>query len=193
VYCPQCATQNSGEARFCRACRAPIGLVSRVLRGEAVTPEDPELDVYLDRGFRRLSYHRPPNLMAGAAYLLVGLGALLSSAAAILAPILGSAPPVLMWIWPLVLGLFLFAEARSEFGRHRAAKEMRRLAGENPVEEPVLGAKSIGGELSAPRAFDIPPPSVVEDTTRRLEDDPTAILPPRKAPQTRRADRDADS
>jgi hypothetical protein len=178
MFCPKCAAPVADDLRFCPRCAAPIGLVARVLAGEAVSPDDPEVDVYVGRRFKRFRSSYAPSPAVALVYLVCGLGALVTAATYALHSALGAPPPRFAWLWPLWLGVMFMIWGAREVGRYRAAREMRhRLGGVKGADAlasapaaPSLAAADTARGLPTGRALDVTsPPSVTEDTTRRLE------------------------
>jgi zinc-ribbon domain len=71
MYCPQCATQNADNAKFCRACGTDLGAVASVLTSK-VPPPGAWLEKY-GEGKRKVIMGA---ILMGAALLIGGLPAL---------------------------------------------------------------------------------------------------------------------
>jgi hypothetical protein len=165
MYCPNCATQNSDDTKFCRSCGSNLSLVPQALTGRL--PET-------RRGRRHRHRHAigvvvgnhegdgPANLADGITKTFMGIGFLLVAAAAFLFAPAGH----IWWFWMLIPAFALLGKGVAEIVSARYSMTPG-LSG----TQTTLPSAPRTGEVSPTNAQFVPPPSVTEQTTRQL--DPT--------------------
>ncbi|HKS39927.1 MAG TPA: zinc ribbon domain-containing protein, partial [Blastocatellia bacterium] len=85
MYCPNCATANAEQVKFCRSCGANLSLVPQAMTGKFPEVRDTER-----RGRHRNRHGRdedkPPNLAKGITQLITGVGFLVAALAIFFSP-----------------------------------------------------------------------------------------------------------
>jgi hypothetical protein len=158
MYCPNCATQNSEDTKFCRSCGANLSLVSQALTGRL--PEAPS------RRRRHQKRHAedegPATVADGITKAFMGVGFILVSCAVFFFAPAGR----IWWFWLLIPAFTMLGKGIAEIV---GAKYGPNLTGAPPQRAvPPVPAT---GELPHRSDVHFPPPSVTEQTTRQL--DPT--------------------
>jgi len=155
MYCPQCAAPIEG-VKFCRACGANVSLVPQALSGRLPVAQPDDLDTRHHR--RRRHRGHPSSSHNGISEAFVGLGFLVI---AILLMRSGEG-------WGIWMFIPAFACLGKGIAQFMSAKSQPSLpAGGNVQAVPPV---TQGGELRSPTTSElVPPPSIVEDTTRRFE------------------------
>jgi hypothetical protein len=153
MYCPRCATQNIDSARYCRSCGANLSLVPQALTGELSQPES-----RLDRRDRRRGRDREPDLARGIRKISVGLAFL------ILLLILTRSSLGMGQTWILIPAFLMLGKGIGEIVSARAAHR--------EISPPRQQAPETHRFPPASVVVDAPP-SVTENTTRRLDPDRT--------------------
>jgi hypothetical protein len=160
MYCPKCATENSDETKFCRACGANLSLVPQALTGNLPS----------SRHTRRRHRHGgnddgPANLANGIQKVFIGVGFIFAAIAArFFAP-----AGYIWWFWLLIPA---FASLGKGVGEIVAAKTSRAPQMTNPPPMQTMPPARNTNDLPPRPLYDpLQPPSVTEGTTRHL--DPT--------------------
>src|SRR5215212_5694830 len=105
MYCPRCATQNSDETKFCRACGANLSLVPQAMTGRL-----PDA-----RHTRRRNRHgggddETPSLANGIQKAFMGVGFIfVAIAARFFAP-----AGMIWWFWMLIPAFALLGKGVAE-------------------------------------------------------------------------------
>ena len=154
MYCPNCASQNNDEAKFCRACGANLSLISQALTGQL--PE-------VRRGRHgRLEHKGPPSFGKGIESIIGGLGFILVAfGARYFAPAGG-----LWWFYMFIPAFMWIGRGVNECV---SAKQLRpptaRVAQMAP---PGLNTNDLPPRT--PSELPSPPSSVTESTTRLFDE-----------------------
>ncbi|HEU4596583.1 MAG TPA: zinc ribbon domain-containing protein [Pyrinomonadaceae bacterium] len=180
MFCPQCATPNADDSKFCRSCGIELGAVALVLKGEPVKAskkksgkkkdEPATTEEWLERRAEGVS-----GVTRGSILMLVSL--LIGAALALFVP--AEVPWMLVWMvffgWMAVwggsevaegAGVIVEAKSRlrllaSKSGGESLASTPRELS---PAREPLPTMSA--AEAFRPQA----PSSVTEGTTRELDE-----------------------
>jgi len=155
MYCPRCATQNIDSARYCRSCGANLSLVPQALTGELPQPQTPR-----DRRDQRRLRNRPPDLSRGIKKMSIGFAFL----SIILYLLLTRSSIGVPELWFFIPAFLLIGKGIGEVISARAAQR--------EINPPPLQAPETHRFPAAPFVVDAPP-SVTENTTRRLDPDRT--------------------
>ena len=157
MYCPNCATANTDDTKFCRSCGSNLTLIPQALTGHL--PEAPSRK--LSRRERRrhdFEHGGPPNLANGITKLFIGFGFLLVAFASLL-----FANAEHWWFWLLIPAFATLGKGVAEIVSARYS---------NPTLTPGVSQTAMPPTPSvgqaAPREGFYPPASVTEQTTRQL-------------------------
>jgi hypothetical protein len=162
MFCPKCGTENPETGRFCRSCGTDLGNVSEALTGRTSRP-------VVDRKGRPVSLERAiVKIFSGFAFIAVAAALAVTGA--------GRG----WWFWFLIpafmsigTGLAQYIQLRSAVVRQPVFDPVisePRLQGREPSVLPPHKTAYIAPE-SRYKTGDLVPPSVTENTTRRLETD----------------------
>ncbi len=184
MYCPRCATENSNEASFCRACGADIRLVPQAMTGRLPTATGKEVAMSGGQLAPPMKSESPAKvekafekIFLGAAFLLIfSMGLIFFR------------PAFMIWIWFIIPA---FASIGSGVGQYLRYKEERRRQERLPSAPSMTfeSARAVVGQTPAPElmprgtpelaprdtsemfSFEMktPPASVTEGTTRYLD------------------------
>jgi hypothetical protein len=157
MYCPRCATQNSDDTKFCRACGANLSLVPQAMTGRL-----PDA-----RHTRRRNRHggddEPPSLANGIQKAFMGIGfVLVAIAARFFAP-----AGMVWWFWMLIPAFALLGKGVAEIVTAKTSTSPPPITNHTAIPAPPA---RITDELTPRSSYDaVPPPSVTEGTTRHLD------------------------
>ncbi len=152
MYCPNCATQNIGAAKFCRACGANLSLVPQALSGRLPEARKNKIEEAIKR-------RREPNLGRGIRKSSVGLAFLMI----VVLFLAGRSSPGMGEIWLLVPAFLLLGKGIAEIVTVLTAESRRTPLSASPPAHPT-------NALPPQPDYDhTSPPSVTEGTTRHLE------------------------
>lgn len=153
MYCPNCATQNNDDAKFCRACGANLSLIPQALTGEL--PEGRR-----GRRRRRSMSGGSPDLSNGISKAFTGCGfVLIAFILCLFRQYWG--------VWMLIPGFGVLGKGVAEIIASRQAQQA--IAGSRPVQMPP--ASNTGSLVGAhPPELVASPPSVTESTTKLFDD-----------------------
>ncbi|MGH9943300.1 MAG: zinc ribbon domain-containing protein [Pyrinomonadaceae bacterium] len=177
MYCPKCAAQNLGDAKYCRACGMDIHLVPLALQGAlsdeagVTTGETPDA---LKSDGKKKKKKEPPTLEEGMENVFVGIAFLIIFLGGFFYFFGG----FMIWVWFIIPALACIGEGVGQL--IRAWREPARLPPPQQQqgtprldynEPPPLVAAAPRRELNAPDTSEMlsAPASVVEGTTRHLE------------------------
>jgi hypothetical protein len=180
MFCPQCATPNADDAKFCRSCGTELEAVALALKGGSAKPpkksgkrkkgEPATTEEWLEQHVEGVS-----GIARGSILMLVSL--LIGAAMALFIP--ADVPWMLVWMvffgWMAVWGGSEVAEGVA--GVIEAKSRLRLLAlksgGESlgSVPRELAPAREPTSAINASDAFRPPAPSsVTEGTTRELDE-----------------------
>lgn len=173
MFCPKCATQNSDDARFCRACGADISLVPQALTGLLsesqhhalqAAQETPSAARRRKKKEKDAPSHRNAyeNIFSAVAFLIIFAGGL------IFVPKL-----FMVWIWMIIPAMGYAGHGIGTLLDLRREQKSLGAGATPPLFSPSLVSPSFGraNELTPPRETSEiapPPASVTEGTTRHL-------------------------
>ena len=177
MYCPQCATVNNGDVKFCRSCGMQLESVALALSGK--TPKKKDLKKsepktaqdWIEKRIEGVS-----GLMQGGILMAVSL--LLSAPMALFLPASFDAPWIIIWAvffgWMAVWGGIEVANGLSAILESKSRLRLLGLTGTERVLEAKPYDELSTGQLSqTPIASDAfrSPSSVTEGTTRHLDEE----------------------
>ena len=178
MYCPQCATVNPGDVKFCRSCGMQLESVALALSGKAPKKKDLKktepktAQDWIDKRIQGVS-----GLTQGIILMAVSL--LLSAPMALFLPASFDAPWIIIWAvffgWMAVWGGIEVANGLSAILESKTRLRLLGLTG----KERAIEAKSDADELSTGQLSHTPiasdafrsPVSVTEGTTRHLDEE----------------------
>lgn len=180
MFCPQCATPNADDSKFCRSCGTELGAVALVLKGEAAKPSKRSGKKKQPEPVTAEEWMVWRGECAGAVLrgiILMIVSALIAVPLALFAP--AEMPWVIIWMvffgWIAVWGGVEVAEGAG--GIIEAKNRLRLLASKSggaaaDAAPPRLSpARESPAAVNAPEAFGSPTPaSVTEGTTRELDE-----------------------
>jgi hypothetical protein len=161
MYCPQCANPIDGT-KFCRSCGTNVSLVPQALAGQLPAPTG------AGQEWRPGGRHRsgqPPIDRGFVTTFFTGIAFLIATFI-----VSFQVPSGIFWGWSLLIpALACFGEAVGGYLKFRDQRRQERI----PAPEyasPSHQPNSPMPEISAPTTSDlIPPTTITEDTTKRLE------------------------
>ena len=166
MYCPQCATQNTDSAKFCRACGTDIEAVA-----SALTNKFPPPGAWLEKYGEGKQKVVRGLILLGAALLIGGVPALFIGVIF---------PLVMLWTvffgWMAGWGIVSLASGFGEMAQSKTVlRQMKRLGSGPTTAEP----SELSPAAHEPRMLDdvtrakpYSPLSVAEHTTELLGDQP---------------------
>jgi zinc-ribbon domain len=177
MYCPQCATPNPDDVKFCRSCGRELEALALILSGKSAKTvkqdtnknEPKTAQDWLEKRIEGVS-----GVTRGSILLTVSL--LIGLAMALFIPSSFEAPWFMLWIvffgWLAVWGGIEMAYGISSVLESKSRLRLLNLAGKDSVDE--IKQQLPSGEPSpimSPSAFrPSPPMSVTDGTTRHLDD-----------------------
>lgn len=162
MYCPNCATANADDVKFCRSCGANLALVPQAMTGRLPESRD------TGRRGRRKNRHgrdedRPPNLSKGITQLIMGVGFLAVALAICFSP--GGQG----WWWAMLFpGFSLIGKGVADIVMARTT--MGLPPGTTSTTQTAIPPARNTGELPPQQNYNpVTPPSITEGTTRHLD------------------------
>jgi zinc-ribbon domain len=168
LYCPKCGAQNTGEAKFCRACGTDISLVPQALTGvlaEKLASGPVGLHERRRRRRERERESRPVTIERAVRSLFMGLAFIFVAFAARTWAPQGN----IWWFWMFIPAFGMLSDGVSTY--LRLAEEKKRSAAPPFYTPPPTAVPHVPGPAALPQRNTgemIPPPSVTEGTTRHL-------------------------
>lgn len=177
MFCPQCATPNAADVKFCRSCGRELEAVALILSGKSAEtvkkdtnkPEPRTAEDWIEKRIEGVS-----GVTRGSILLTVSL--LIGMAMALFIPSSFDAPWFLLWIvffgWLAVWGGIEMAYGLSSMLESKSRLRLLELAGKHGAEAaPQQLSSGEPSPIMNPSAFKSSPPlSVTDGTTRQLDD-----------------------
>ena len=159
MFCPECATQNLSEAKFCRACGTNLEVVSLALAADAGSPvksEDSANNTAIDSLAKRRAGMR--NVVQGSILLFI------SALLALIGLLISTKPASWLFVWSVFFGwMACWGAVSLAIGSSKLVESKFML--------PKSKAADRGSALPPANHTDaLPPFSVTEHTTRHLEE-----------------------
>ena len=157
MYCPKCASQNSDDGKFCRACGANLSLVPQALTGEL--PERPT---------RR--HRRGRRDVRGPADLSHGIGKAFTGVSFLVIALILCLFRQYWGVWMLIPGFAGLGKGVAEIIAARQAQQA--IAGPARLAVPSAPPAPNTGPLAVENQREImaPPASVTEGTTKLFDE-----------------------
>lgn len=180
MYCPQCATPNADDVKFCRSCGRELEAVALALNGKSEKP----VKAGAKQAEQRTAQHWLEKQVEGTSgiirgSILLAVSVLIGAAMALFMPASFDAPWILIWIvffgWMAVWGGIEMAYGISNVLEAKSRLRLMRLTGERQAidaktpESAFIGGPTRGADAHAD-LVPAPPASVTEGTTRHLDD-----------------------
>lgn len=159
MYCPNCATANTDDTKFCRSCGSNLTLIPQALTGRL--PEAPSRK--LSRRERRrhdFEHGGPPNLANGITKMFIGFGFLLVAFASLI-----FADATHWWFWLLIPAFATLGKGVAEIVSARYSTPALTPGASQTAMPPTQSA----GQVPPRGEGYYPPASVTEQTTRQLD------------------------
>lgn len=178
MYCPQCATPNADDVKFCRSCGRELETVALVLGGksaEAVKKAANKNEPKTEQDWLEKRIEGVSGITRGSILLTVSL--LLGVAMALFLPSSFDAPWILVWMvffgWLAVWGGIEMAYGLSSMLESKSRLRLLKHSSSELVEatQQQLSSGREPASIMSPSSFRSSPPlSVTDGTTRQLDD-----------------------
>jgi hypothetical protein len=169
MYCPQCSQQQvSEEMRFCSRCGFPLTGVRELIASDALTPDTKNKRPPSVRGVRQATW-----IMLGG--VLLSLFVALLTAAEDDFVVLLMLPAACYIIGFIRLLYAVFIQDRAELKQKELMVTIQSAISRHPARELVAPREPAVNTFARPdrkTAEVVQPPSVTEQTTRFLDDEP---------------------
>lgn len=187
MFCPKCGTQNPETGKFCRSCGTDLAPVSEALSGKSnrqkqefgtIQPIQP-MNLFNEEG-------KPVTLEGALTRLFTGFAFLIIS---IILGVTGMANADKWWFWLLIPAFTMLASGIAQYVQLKKHEQKAITASENETVKsfkqnekaslPPTQTQYVAPESSY-KTGDLVPPSVTDNTTRRLEmnsEGETMVLP----------------
>ncbi|HET6891662.1 MAG TPA: zinc-ribbon domain-containing protein [Pyrinomonadaceae bacterium] len=186
MFCPQCATPNADDVKFCRSCGRELEAVALILSGksaETVKADTAKTESKTAEDWIEKRIEGVSGVTRGSILLTVSL--LIGLAMAVFIPSSFEAPWFMLWIvffgWLAVWGGIEMAYGVSSVLESKSRLRLLELTGKYGVEpnQPQLSSGEPSPSILNPSAFrSSPPMSVTDVTTRQLDDKVKKSWPP---------------
>ena len=174
MYCPKCATLNSGDVKFCRSCGTSLEQVALVLSGKRVQPDKTgkRKSEFTEQDWLEKHIDGVGGITRGSILLSVSL--LLAIPLGLFLPASFDAPWILLWVvffgWMAVWGGIEIAAGIGTVLESRGRRKLIKTA-----QKDSIGAATTQDLLSERESLSTPkiassPVSVTEGTTRHLNE-----------------------
>jgi hypothetical protein len=185
MYCPQCATPNAGDVKFCRSCGKELEAVALALSGKSAEPDKGganQVGPKTAQAWAEQHIEGVSGITRGSILLAVSL--LVGAAMALFMMAFFEAPWMMLWMvffWVVLFGwMAVWGGIQMAYGiggvlEAKGRLRLMGLTGVRPtVDAPTPESLSRGGapQSADARAAFVPAPrvSVTEGTTRHLDD-----------------------
>ena len=157
MFCPECATQNLSEAKFCRACGTNLEVVSLALAADAGSPvKSEDSATAIDSLAKRRAGMR--NVVQGSILLIV------SALLALIGFLISKEPSGWLFVWSVFFGwMACWGTVALAIGSSKLIESKLLLPKSKATDRlSALPPANLTGSL--------PPLSITEHTTRHLEE-----------------------
>ena len=176
MFCPQCATPNADDVKFCRSCGKELEAVALALSGKSEKPVKAGASQVTAQDWLEKHVESVSRITRGS--ILLAVSALIGAAMGLFLPASFDAPWILIWTvffgWMAVWGGIEMAYGISGVLEAKSRLRLMRLTGARPAIDATTAELLSGGEPrqsgNSQAAFGPPPTSVTERTTRHLDD-----------------------
>ena len=165
MFCPQCATQNADDAKYCRSCGTDISLVSQAVTGHLAERLAIEDSTRHSRRRRSRDDKGPPSIERAVKGFFMGLAFILVAFSVRIWAPAGS----IWWFWMFIPASAMLADGVSTYLRLASEGKSHAPHSYTQAQPSVSPPPRRAGSLTpADTGEMIPPPSVTEATTRHL-------------------------
>ena len=154
MYCPNCASQNNDDAKFCRTCGSNLSLISQALTGELPQGR---------HGKHGKSHKNPPSVANGVATIIGGLGFIVTAFGCLYYAPAGQ----IWWFWMFIPAFGAIGTGVAECLR---AKQLASPAAGHAQVAPHQPNTNELPPQRTPSELPAPPSSVTESTTRLFDE-----------------------
>lgn len=178
MYCPQCATANPDDVKFCRSCGMSLETVALGLSGKSTKPNksSKKENELTEQDWLEEHISGVSSITRGSVLLSVSL--LLAIPLGLFLPATFDAPWILLWVvffgWMAVWGGIDIANGISGVLESRSRLRLIRMKREELVADATTQGLLSGSEpilpTNVPASRSSSPVSVTEGTTRHLND-----------------------
>jgi hypothetical protein len=174
MYCPQCATVNPGDVKFCRSCGTPLEAVALALTSKQAKPDktSKSKSEFTEQDWLEKHIAGVSGITRGSILLTVSL--LLAIPLGLFVPASFDAPWILLWVtffgWMAVWGGIDVANGISTVLESRSRLRLIRMSRQEFVADATTQDLLAGGESLQPANITSSPMSVTEGTTRHLDE-----------------------
>ena len=159
MFCPECATQNLSEAKFCRACGTNLEVVSLALAADAGSPVksgDSANNTANDSRAKRRAGMR--NVVRGSILLII------SALLALIGLLISTKPASWLFVWSVFFGwMACWGTVTLAIGSSRLIESKLMLPKSKTTDR-------VSALPPANPTASLPPVSITEGTTRHLEE-----------------------
>lgn len=174
MYCPQCATPNADDVKFCRSCGRELEAVALALSGKSIKTDLNKSESKTAQDWLEKRIEGVSGVTRGSILLAVSL--LIGLAMALFLPSSFDAPWILIWMvffgWLAVWGGIEMAYGLSNVLESKSRLRLLKLSGKESSD--AVHQQLSSGEplpIMSPSDFrSSPPVSVTDGTTRQLSD-----------------------
>ena len=172
MYCPQCATQNPDDVKFCRSCGRELEAVALALSGKPAKVKKVKNEAKTEQDWIEKRIEGVSGITRGSILLTVSL--LIGIAIGLFIPRTFDAPWIVIWMvffgWLAVWGGIEMAYGLSSVLESKSRLRLLELTGKYAAD--AVQHQLPGGEpIMSPSSFRSSPPlSVTDGTTRQLDD-----------------------
>lgn len=176
MFCPQCATPNADDVKFCRSCGRELEAVALIVSGKSAgagNKDTNKIEPRSENDWLEKQIEGVSGVTRGSILLTVSL--LIAIAMALFIPASFDAPWFLLWIvffgWLAVWGGIEMAYGVGSVLEAKSRLRLLKLAGKDSVEQldQQLSSGNSSPIMSSSGFRPSPPLSVTDGTTRQLD------------------------
>jgi hypothetical protein len=174
MYCPQCATANPGDVKFCRSCGTSLEAVALTLSGKSTKPDKSsnKENELTEQDWLAKHISGVSSITRGSVLLSVSL--LLAIPLGLFLPATFDAPWIVLWVvffgWMAVWGGIDIANGISNVLESRSRLRLLKMLRDESIADVTAQDLLSGRESLRPANIASSPMSVTEGTTRHLDE-----------------------
>jgi len=174
MYCPQCATPNPDDVKFCRSCGRELEAVALILSGkppQTIKKDTNKIDSKTEQDWVEKHIQGVSGITRGSILLAVSL--MIGAAMGLFLQSSLGASWILIWMvffgWLAVWGGIEMAYGISSMQESKSRLRLLKLAEKESIYQQLPSGNS--SPIMSPSAFRSSPPlSVTDGTTRQLDE-----------------------